>query len=208
MVIAGVIGRKGLKQTAELIYSFFTSRGQTVSIINSKKIGKTDIHNIKKYIEELKKNDIDLLIFKINPEHTDIDTIKYIHFDIIVCEDKMDWYSLFPRLDKRGIVIVNIDDDNITGSLQSIKEYIVTYGFNQEASITASSVGDMTFEDTFICCLRKTISTWNGEQIEPQEYKLKIKADRTDKHKVLAAASLAIVSGVDLNVSFYQNTTN
>jgi len=54
-------------------------------------------------------------------------------------------------------------------------------------------------KEGFICCLQRSIPTRGGEIIEPQEYKLNLDASEFDSHNVLAAASFAIVNGIDLN---------
>lgn len=213
MVVAGIVGQDGRVQTANLISSILTSRGKRVSVLDSSNLEGKDLKQIKSYLNELEKNNIDVLIFKINIADVKEETFNSLHFDVMICTDKADdLYGtdiisgrelirrIFLLLDKKGMAIVNVDDEDIIHSLHGIKHYIITYGFNPKASVTASSIGDTTFEDSFICCLQRTVCTWDGIQVEPQEYKLDIKSKELNKHDVLAAASFAIVSGVDLNV--------
>jgi UDP-N-acetylmuramate-alanine ligase len=107
--------------------------------------------------------------------------------------------KIFLLLDEKGTAIVNVDESELIQFLQGMKHYIVTFGFNSKASITTSSIGDFLFKDNFMCCLQRTISTRNGMLIEPQEYKIRLETGELNTYDVLAAATFAIVNGVDLN---------
>ena len=211
MLIAGIIGSEGKVQTASLINSILASKGKKVSVIDSASLLGLDGNRIKAYISELGKNNIDLLLLKAGI--SDIDKfLDEVQFDIVIYTDKADdsrgpdrkEYSekmerVFSLMADKGVAIVNVDDIDLITLLQGMKHSFVTYGFNTKASITTSSIGDRVFKDTFICCLQRSISTRNGKIIEPQEYKLKLEASEFDSHNVLAAASFAIINGIDLN---------
>jgi len=211
MITAGIIGRNGKTQTANLISSFLTLAGKKVSIIDSKNITELDFKQIRSYLCELERNDTDILVFKINI----LDVRRYIyddlHFDIIVYTDKADDFNeisindyiehmrrFFSLVDEKGIVIVNVDDTDFARFSEGMKCYVVTYGFNTKASITTSSVGDVVFKESFICCLQRTIFTKDGKVIEPQEYRIDIEPNEFNTHNVLAAVTFAVVNGIDL----------
>ncbi len=107
--------------------------------------------------------------------------------------------KVFSLMDEKGIIIVNADDSEIIQFLHGLKYYTITYGFNSKASITTSSIGDDVYKENFMCCLQRTISVKDGLLIEPQEYRIKITSNDFDSYSVLAAATFAIVNGVDLN---------
>ena len=212
MLIAGIIGSEIKLQTASLINSILTSKGKRLSVVDSKNLLELDLKRIRAYIGELEKNNSDILLLKINI--TDIDRLlmKDLHFDIMIYTDGVEKTleldhtrhsdnigRFFALMAEKGIVIVNADDSGLLSLLQGLKQHVVTYGFNTKASITTSSVGDPMLESSFICCLQRTISARNGDIIEPQEYKLELDASGFDTHSVLAAASFAIVNGIDLN---------
>ena len=212
MLIAGIIGSEGKVQTASLINSILAAKGKKVSVIDSASLLGLDGNRIKAYISELGKNNIDLLLLKASI--TDIDKFIFdeVQFDIVIYTDKAEDSSgpdrneysekmerIFSLMVDKGVAIVNVDDIDLITLLQGMKHSFVTYGFNTKASITTSSIGDSVFKDTFICCLQRSISTRNGKIIEPQEYKLKLEASEFDSHNVLAAASFAIINGIDLN---------
>lgn len=214
MLIAGIIGSEGKLQTAGLISSILTSKGKRLSVVDSKNLLELDPKRIKAYIAELVKNNTEILLLKVNV--TDIDSLLMndLHFDIMICTDRAEkpleldhtGYSesmgrFLSLMADKGVLIVNADDNGLLSLLQGLKHHVVTYGFNTKASITTSSVGDPMLENSFICCLQRTISTRTGDIIEPQEYKLELEANGFDTHNVLAAASFAIINGIDLNRS-------
>lgn len=212
MLIAGIIGSEGKLQTAGLISSILTSKGKKLSVVDSKNLFELDLKRIKAYIAELEKNSTDILMLKINIADIDSFLMNDLHFDIMIYTDRAEnpmeldhtkhsdnMSRFFTLMADKGVMIVNADDSGLLSLLQGLKQHMVTYGFNTKASVTTSSVGDTMLESSFICCLQRTISTRNGDIIEPQEYKLELDANGFDTHSVLAAASFAIVNGIDLN---------
>lgn len=209
MLIAGILGSEGKFQTAGLINSILTQKGKRISVVDSKNFPGPDKKRIKSYISELERNNTDILLLKINPADIDGFFLSDMHFDIIIYTDKSvesdsakPYYGMeraFSLMSDKGVAIVNVDDVELLNLLQGLRQHVVTYGFSTKASITTSSVGDSVLENNFICCLQRTISTRSGEVIEPQEYKLEFDGGGFDTRSVLAAASFAIVNGIDLN---------
>jgi UDP-N-acetylmuramate-alanine ligase len=212
MLIAGIIGSEGKLQTASIINSILTSKGEKVSIIDSTSMPGFDGKRIKAYISELEKNNIGMLMLKAGLPDIDRFLPEDIRFDILVYTDKVKDSDVFDRKEhitrlrrifslmaEKSIAIVNVDDSQLIDLLQGMRHRFITYGFNTKASVTTSSVGDTVFKDSFICCLQRPVSTRGGKVIEPQEYKLYLDAGEFDSHNVLAAASFAIVNGIDLN---------
>lgn len=212
MIVAGIIGNQGKVQTANIINSILSSMGYKVSVIDSKSLMEIEVNIVKSYLLELDKNNVDILVLKINSADVGKKAMKGLHFDIIIYTDKADdlkeeqdadvkevmrW--IFSMMDEKGVVIINFDDGNIVKSLNGVKNSVVTYGFNSKADITTSSIGDTAFEDSFICCLQETIPAKNGQIVEPQEYRINIESREFDRHNVLAAAAFAIINGIDLN---------
>jgi len=213
VLTAAIIGHGDNTNTANLINSILSSTGKRISIIDSKSLIELDSQLFKNYIGELEKNGTDILILKINIKEVEKEAIDYLHFDIILYSDRADdlketdvkknaeiMRTALSLLDEKGIAIVNFDDSELMEQLQGLKNYVVTYGFNSKASITTSSIGDTLFKDSFICCQQKVIPAKNGLLIEPQEYIINLAAGEIDAYNVLAAATFAIVNGVDLNM--------
>lgn len=209
MLIAGIIGSEGKVQTASLINSILASKGKKVSVIDAASLPGLDGRRIKAYISELEKNNVDLLLIKTGISDVDKFLFDEVQFDVVIYTDKAEDITrndyperierVFSLMADKGIAIVNVDDSDLISLLQGMKHSFVTYGFNTKASITTSSIGDTLFKDSFICCLQRSISTRSGKMIEPQEYKLKLETSEFDSHNVLAAASFAIINGIDLN---------
>jgi UDP-N-acetylmuramyl tripeptide synthase len=212
MLIAGILGSEGRLQTACIINSLFSSKGKKVSIIDPAGMPGLDSRRIAAYIRELGKNNVDILILKMDIMDIDRYLSDEIRFDILVYTDKSNDISLidksdytsqldkiFSMVEDKGLAIVNVDDSDIITLLNGEKRRVITYGFNTKASITTSSIGDIVYKEGFICCLQRSISTRSGKIIEPQEYKIHLDAGELDSHNVLAAATFAIVNGIDLN---------
>ncbi|HEX2944652.1 MAG TPA: Mur ligase family protein [Clostridia bacterium] len=212
MLIAGILGSEGKLQTAGIISSILSSKGEKVSVLDSATLLGMDGNRLKAYISELEKNNVDLLLLK--TELSDIDNFlsEEVKFDILIYTDKADdsdipddneysrkFGQIFSRMNEKGIAIVNVDDCELIKLLQGMKYRFVTYGFNTKASVTTSSIGDSVYKDGFICCLQRSISARDGKVVEPQEYKLHFEGGELDSHNLLAAASFAIVNGIDLN---------
>jgi UDP-N-acetylmuramate-alanine ligase len=212
MLTAGIIGSEGKLQTASLINSILTSSGKKISVLDSKNLLGLDLKRIKNYLCELEKNKVEILLLKISINDIDIFISNDFRFDVLVYTGKVKDISstdpmayknamlrLFSLMAEKGVAIVNADDSELIGYLQGTKHHIVTYGFNTKASITTSSIGDAVFKDGFICYLQRALSDRTGEIIEPQEYKLNLESNEFDTHSLLAAASFAIINGIDLN---------
>lgn len=213
MVIAGIIDQDEKMRTINLINSIFYPAGKKVSILDSSSLTQLDSFRIKSYLNELEKNKTDILILKINILDVYKEIFEFLHFDVMVFADKADdikevsndnfselMRKILSLMDEKGIVIVNADNSEIIKFLHGFKYYTITYGFNSKASITTSSIGDDLYKDNFMCYLQRTISGKNGLLVEPQEYRIKVDYNDFDSYSVLAAATFAIVNGVDPNM--------
>lgn len=212
MLIAGITGSEGNLQTANLINNILSSTGKKISVVDSKNLLGINIKRVKAYIWELEKNNTDILLLRININDIERFLSNGIQFDVMIYTGKTTRKLLeqnagisngagkiFLLLADKGTAIVNIDEIELIKKLQGLKQNVVTYGFSTKASVTTSSIGDVMSKEGFICCQQKAISARNGTLMLPQEYKLNIDSGEIDTHDVLAAASFAIVNGVDLN---------
>lgn len=218
MLLAGIVVQDDECRTANLVHSILSSTGRKVSIVDSKSLDGLDFQRVRNYIAELDRNNTDVLLFKIDIRDAGKEVFDNLHFDVMICADKADdlrgmeeeaylkqMRRIFSLLEEKGIAIVNVDDGELIWFLQGMKYYVVTYGFNSKASVTTSSVGDTGFKESFICCLQRTIPARNGLLFEPQEYSIHVEPNQFSTYNVLAAATFAIVNGVDLNmVNFMQ----
>ena len=213
MLIAGIIGQNNKDKTSNLINHIFSNSKRRISIVDSKNFSNYDAKKIKNYFNELEKNNVDIVILKLDIRDLLKEIFYNFKFDVIIFtdkadeidEDKIETYrkimkKTFSLLSEKGVAIVNSDDNDVSSFLSGIKHYIVTYGFNLKASITTSSVGDFMDKDDIMCCLQRTIHTKNGKILEPQEFKVKADLNGMDPYNVLAAATFALINGVDINL--------
>jgi UDP-N-acetylmuramate-alanine ligase len=212
MLITGIVNHDESCETVNLVNLILSETGKKISVIDSKIVSELDCKRINDYISELSKNNTDILVLKLSLYDVGKIFLKYIDFDIIIYSEKTDdlneeehnyakmWKKkLFSSLKDKGMAIVNIDDSDLVEYLEKMKCCIITYGFNSKACITTSSIGDTISGNSFLFCQQKNIRTKNGTDIEPQEYKIMVDGDSVNEYDLLAAASFAIVNGIDLN---------
>ncbi len=211
MLIAGIVGSEGKCQTTGIISSMLLSKGEKVSIIDPAGMPGIDSRMFSAYVNELEKNNINMLILKMNIPEVEKFLPEDIRFDVLIyagkvhsCKNSQRAYSdclkkVFSLLNDKGVAIVNVDDSDLIKLLEGMKHRFITYGFNTKACITTSSIGDTVSKEGFICCLQRSVSTRDGKVVEPQEYKILLEAGEADSHDLLAAAAFAIVNGIDLD---------
>ena len=122
---------------------------------------------IKKEIS--KKENIELI--RINKR--DIENVKNIKFETIVICDKINQMEnkqvyLDKIINNAEYLIINSDINIQTNIVSNKKLNIITYGLNQKATVTASSIS----EDNVIVCLQRSIKDKKGKIKEVQEAKI------------------------------------
>ena len=99
------------------------------------------------------------------------------------------------QIEPNGVLLINSDDKDIEVQLPERKIHIITYGLNQKACVTASS---MLEEKAIQCCVQRTIPTLRGEELCPQEFSIGI-LQIQDIHSVLAGVTAAIVGNIPID---------
>ena len=115
-----------------------------------------------------RKLGIDLLQIK----EKSIENIKNIKFDTIVINKEMEKNKKYLKkiLENTQYLVINSDLDLNQEDYQNVKLQIITYGFNSKATITASSITD----NNMIICVQRNIKVKNKNDIEQQEYNIKM----------------------------------
>ena len=118
----------------------------------------------------------------ININMKNIENMKNIKFDVLVVNDNIENMlnkSLYLEniINKANYVIVNSDIKNNLISLKNVTTNIITYGFNEKATITVSSVK----EENVMFCIQRTIRGIKTKTIEEQEINIKIKKNNVKK---------------------------
>ena len=138
-----------------------------------------------------------------NKEHTvviindkSIDNIRNIRFETILVinlgemtEKKEILNELFKNT---KYLVINSDIDNNLEIINNIKSNVITFGFNQKATITASSV-----EESLMLCLQRKIIDINKNVLEPQEIQVKIlnKKMSNNTNNSMGIASILLIYG-------------
>ena len=135
-----------------------------IGIISEKKNENEFEKSLKEIFE---KKDMNVVIIKINEKS--IDNIKNIKFNAILInntnsalKNKKIFYKII--LSARYLII-NSDVDEILKNISSIEKVVISYGFNNKATITASSVSD----DEMMICIQREFENIYGKKIELQE---------------------------------------
>lgn len=92
------------------------------------------------------------------------------------------------------IILVNTDDTAAISTLQQQKAYVITYGFNSKATLTASSVN----ENQMVLCLQRSIVDLDGREIEPQEFSVSL-LGKYEPEIVMLAVAIFILSGISID---------
>lgn len=211
MIIAGIIESGNDCTTINLISKIFNDSDKKISIINSGCLTGLDYRKVPEYKRELKKNGVDILLIGIKLEDLIHDVFLGFNFDVIIFVNQADEIlegdnnnikelteKLFLLTDDKGTVILNADDHERISLLQGKRYSVLTYGFNSKASVTASSIGEGIYRESFICCLQRNLLTNDGNIIEPQEFEIKVNSGFVDSYSVMAAAAFAIFLGAIL----------
>lgn len=130
--------------------------------------------------EILKNTDSKLEIFNIN--NRNIENIKNIRFETIVINDSINKLLenskyLEEIIRNAKYLVINTDVVKDISILGGVNKNIITYGLNQKAIITISSVED---EDIMIC-IQKSFKDINDKDIEEQEFNIKITKNNLKK---------------------------
>lgn len=130
--------------------------------------------------EILKNTDSKLEIFNINNKN--IENIKNIRFETIVINDSINKLLenskyLEEIIRNAKYLVINTDVVKDISILGGVNKNIITYGLNQKAIITISSVED---EDIMIC-IQKSFKDINEKDIEEQEFNIKIAKNNLKK---------------------------
>ena len=81
-------------------------------------------------------------------------------------------------------LVINTDNNVVNINIENNNMEIITYGMNQKATVTASSIK----EDEILICLQRNIENINGKVIEMQEFKKKGEKIRNEEIYIILDA--------------------
>ena len=99
--------------------------------------------------------------------------------------------ELVPRMTSEDYLVVNADDKAIFTYLSPNQARLITYGFNNKACITASSVSD----DGLHVCIQRGFPALDGGQQDPQEFAAPIGPAQVSPEAALGAAAAWAICG-------------
>lgn len=132
---------------------------------------KNSIFDIKQYI----KTNLQIKHEVIHINFENIENIKNVKFETILILDveevvsKLDYLKLVLKQTK--YILINADIKINLEILEDISANVITFGFNNKSTITASSVEG----ENALICIQRNILDNNNTKIEPQEIKINIK---------------------------------
>ncbi|NLM13913.1 MAG: hypothetical protein GX209_09240 [Epulopiscium sp.] len=212
MVKVGILGNHGKTAAINVLAQLCKSSGMKVSVLKDMDLSMC-LHSrevsFQDYIHVLSKSNIEMLIVKITEEGIINNWFSDIDFDILIYtigRSEEDYkckalYSgerrLFFTLSKDAVSIVNADDRSIFKLLKGNKTHLITYGFNSKASITASSIQEEEFNKRVQCCVQRTLTTFSGRELEPQEFSITLPLNNDQEvYSALAAVTAAMINDV------------
>ena len=94
--------------------------------------------------------------------------------------------------DKHPFIIMNADIDFKSEEFDERERYVISYGLNSKATVTASSISDKQI----VICIQRAIKDIHHNEIEPQEIPIALKFGLKDTSKIIACVTLALVGGM------------
>lgn len=148
---------------------------------------------------------VNSILSKIFPSHNiiyitekNITNVRNIKFETVLLDRKIkQTQELKQIISKVNNLILNTDLELHLEILKELDLTVVTYGFNQKATLTPSSVT----ENSLIICLQRIIKDKDGNKYEPQEIELKISGE-IEPNCVLGVFAITLIygkSGIYLN---------
>ena len=127
---------------------------------------------LKKKLEKVKQEDVFFL------SEGNIENMRNIKFETFLLgkniEKKQDIIRLIAK--NASYFILNSDIKENLYLLDKLNLMLITYGHNQKATVTTSSIG----ENKAMICLQRNIKNIYGKDIEPQEIEIDIEEDVND----------------------------
>ncbi|WP_427339714.1 Mur ligase family protein [Caloranaerobacter sp. DY30410] len=225
----GVTGMKS-KTTISLIEHVLKHAGLKTGIISSNYIkfcnelihttNDLKVEKIRYILDKMIKNRVQIVIMEVSSYILDFNKIHDFKFDIAVHtsieNEYLDCYrnskdflkmqkKLFHELDKGKIAIINIDDSNALKLIEgNSKALVVTYGLNNKASLTASSIS-IKEHINLVVCLQRSLTTIQGIDIDTLEFPITLKL--LGEHNIYnALASIAVALCLNINVEIIKKS--
>ena len=211
MIKVGVVENQKETTTINILAQLCKSSGKKVSILKDSLYNdsyKKDFSFIT-YINELIKNNMDMIIIHLTEEGIKNKWFKDIDFDIIIysvarTKEEYDFVHLdenkmFFTLSQDAVGIINADDKRLIDFLKRKMTRLITYGFNSTAYITASSIQEEELNNRIQFCVQKKLTTFSGKVLEPQEFSITLPLSQNHElYSALAAITAAMLNDIKI----------
>ncbi|MTI65133.1 MAG: UDP-N-acetylmuramoyl-L-alanyl-D-glutamate--2,6-diaminopimelate ligase [Firmicutes bacterium] len=225
--LIGVTGTNGKTTTSHIVDEIFSYSGFKTGLIGTMGIKYKDVYKesklttpdpetLFKTLNDFVNNGIEFVTMEVSSHALNFFRTYGLEFDVAIHtnieKDHINLHktfekyvetkkTLFDSLNRNKLAIINIDDKNgIELIKNNDKALVITYGLNKKASITASTLQSNN-NISFNLCIQRGITTYNGIEIEPFEFKLYL--NLLGKHNIyntLAAVSAALYFGIDIDI--------
>lgn len=192
MLVIGIVEDKGDRTTYNLLKNLLIA--EDYSIIYETKVES---------LAMLKNKEKEIMILDIKPSMINSIEDFAIDFNIIIhtfVDINNDNKEILKRVFKKSnYIILNCDEEKwinlIEENLQSI---VITYGFNNKASINLSSYNNQDLIEANIC-FQRGISKLNGNIIEPFELPIKLNSrKKSDIYSAIAVIACGLIIEIDI----------
>ncbi len=120
-------------------------------------------------------------------------------YDIVIINRPYNFAEKFiSLLTPNDVLLINSDNKKINKCLKNNKAKIITYGLNNRACVTASSVVESQYK-TVQCCVQRSLPTFKGEFIFQQEFSVNSTSCYVDVNCILACVTAAIINDVPID---------
>lgn len=168
MLNVGIIGGKDSFQAVDILINIYKSKGLSIGVE-------------KVYLNKPPKTKFDVLIYLSGYNVKNNNPRR-----------------LFTFLKEKNILIVNSDDESVFPFSINSGTTLITCGLNSKSSVTASSIECLSEVETIQFCIQRTIKTFSGVSLEPQEFQ--VNADRKKSvNTVLATVTAAMVFDTEIS---------
>ncbi|HOQ17305.1 MAG TPA: Mur ligase family protein [Defluviitaleaceae bacterium] len=209
MIKVGVVENQDETTTIDILAQLCKSSGKKVSILKEYNDVYRKNYSFLSYINELIKNNMDMVIIHLSQEGLKNKWFKDINFDIIIysvsstekenADFPLDDNKFFLTLSQDAVGIINADDKELMHFFKRKINRLVTYGFNPAACITASSIQEEEINNRIQCCVKKKLKTFSGRVLEPQEFSIRLPLNENHElYSALAAITAAMLNDIKI----------
>ncbi|KRQ87228.1 hypothetical protein ABG79_01031 [Caloramator mitchellensis] len=196
MILIGIMGSKGKSRIIDILKEELYKNGKESVVI-----GTHD--DSADAFEKLLFKEVEYVLISISREDLLEDRLNNISFNVIINIGYIDESNLFrnkvkellDRINENGYYIFNAD--NVPAIDTDTEFYPLSFGLNDKATVTATSIDDLTCL-CFSFCLQRTIVTFEKEVIQPFEKLYQVSGKYSEIYYYLAALTCMLIIGIKL----------